>query len=308
VVGSFNNWNLADAFPLTKSSPHDVFEATISLPEGTYEYKFIIDGHRWCYDIMNATKADNRGNRNNFIVVGRPSHGGAAKVPVPVPVHEEPVHVPVKEAQSPAPAVEKPAEVRENKKEKQQQQQQQQQPKEKGQQQQQKGQQQQQKQQKGQQKKDTKEIENAAKKTILEVNSYSAAWYVSDVAIEDSLEDVMQVVKLFSEAVPETACLFFSSGVKTMIVAATVPESKTKDFPAIEWLNIALTVVPGQPKGEGDEKLAHAVIQANPDLGIFPLKLKDQARGAVFPVLRKKGLIKEDEDDDDDVPMSFDDI
>jgi hypothetical protein len=304
VVGSFNNWNLEDAVPLTKSSPHDVFEATIALPEGTYEYKFIIDGHRWCYDIMNATKADNRGNRNNFIVVGRPSHGGAAKVPLPVPV-QVPVQVPVKEAESHAPAVEKPEGGRENKKEKQQQQQQQKGQQQKGQQQ--KGEQQQQK-QKGQQKKDTKEIENAAKKTIMEVNSYSAAWYVSDVAIEDSLEDVMQVVKIFSEAVPETACLFFSSGVKTLIVAATVPESKIKDFPAIEWLNIALSVVPGQPKGEGDEKLAHAVVQANPDLGIFPLKLKDQARGAVFPVLRKKGLIKEEEDDDDDVPMSFDDI
>jgi len=142
----------------------------------------------------------------------------------------------------------------------------------------------------------------------MEVNSYSAAWYVSDVSIEDSLEDVLEVVKIFSEAVPETACLFFSSGVKTLIVAATVPESKIKDFPAIEWLNIALTVVPGQPKGEGDEKLAHAVIQANPDLNIFPLKLKDQARGAVFPVLRKKGVMKVEGHDDDDVPMSFDDI
>jgi len=159
-----------------------------------------------------------------------------------------------------------------------------------------------------QQKKDTKEIENAAKKTIMEVNSYKAAWYVSDVSVEDSLEDVFAVVKIFSEAIPDTACMFFSSGVKSLIVVATVPENKTADYPALEWVNTALTVVPGLPQGEGNEKLAHAVVQANPDLGIFPLKLKDQARGAVFPVLRKKGLIKEDEDDDDDVPMSFDDV
>jgi len=116
---------------------------------------------------------------------------------------------------------------------------------------------------------------------------------------------VLEAVKIFSEAVPDSACLFFASGTKSLIVAATVPGSKASDYPAIEWVNAALSVVPGQPTGQGDANLAHGLVLANPELAIFPLKLKDQARGYVFPILRKKGLVKEDEEDDD-IPFGFD--
>jgi hypothetical protein len=41
---------------------------------------------------------------------------------------------------------------------------------------------------------------------------------------------------------------------------------------------------------------------ADPDKGVFPLKLKDLTRGPVFALLKKKKLVVEEEEDDDDLP------
>ncbi len=48
VAGSFNNWN-ATAHPLSYDRDSGVFRATVDLPPGTYEYKFLVDGV-WCID------------------------------------------------------------------------------------------------------------------------------------------------------------------------------------------------------------------------------------------------------------------
>jgi len=67
VVGSWSNWQ--QHHPLSKQK--DIWQTNIDLQAGNYQYKFVIDGRRWCFDIMKATKADDQGNRNNVIVIGR---------------------------------------------------------------------------------------------------------------------------------------------------------------------------------------------------------------------------------------------
>jgi hypothetical protein len=294
-----------------------IFQLTIELDPGSYDYKFIVDDRRWCYDILKPTKADERGNRNNVIIVDRGS--GAPKV-----VRQ----APKKEVQEEADPIQPDSGRKERQQKGQPQERQQKERQQKGQERQQKGRQQkgqpQERQQKERQPKgqpqkpleivksppDEKQIRAAVQKALIAVKNYNAPWFCADLEFDDDdveLPNILEAVKVFSLEIPDTACMFFASSIKCLIIAAIVPFSKTSDFPALEWVNLALSIVPGQPTGEGNDNLAHAIVLANPELGIFPIKLKDLSRGSVFPVLRKKGLIK-DEEEDDDIPIGFDDI
>jgi len=93
--------------------------------------------------------------------------------------------------------------------------------------------------------------------------------------------------------------MLVSAGTLSFIVAAVVPESKTSSLTAIEWVETAMSVVAGTFPVEGSETLAHGVIEADPDKGIFPLKLKDLCRGPVFIMLRKRKLVKENESEEE---------
>jgi len=147
----------------------------------------------------------------------------------------------------------------------------------------------------------------ASQKVISTVKSYNAPWFVADVEIEDNEEDVLECAKLFATALPSSACMFVSGGQTSFIIAAVVPDEKTEDLTATDWVTTALTVLATPPEVKGTKNLAHATVAADPDKGIFPLKLKDLTRGPVFMLLKKKGLVKDEDDDDEGLP-SFDDL
>ena len=46
VAGTFNDWK-PDALPLHRHSSDGEWTASVALPPGRYEYKFIVDG-QWC--------------------------------------------------------------------------------------------------------------------------------------------------------------------------------------------------------------------------------------------------------------------
>jgi len=64
VCGSFSDWK--DPKKLHKEE--GVWTTRVRLPPGTYQYKFIIDGYHWFYDIMKP-HVNNNGNVNNYITV-----------------------------------------------------------------------------------------------------------------------------------------------------------------------------------------------------------------------------------------------
>jgi len=296
ISGSWDQWT--ERIPLTKDAKN-IFHTAIPLETGEYEYKFIVDERRWCYDILKPTRADDRGNRNNVILVGR---GQSAPPKGKEQQHHAKEEAPKKEHQGKeqhqhskeeAPKKEQPAEQKGGgKKEKQPQQQQQQK----------KGGEQQKPEGGEKQGKVSAAARAASQKVISTVKSYDAPWFVADVDIEDNLADVIATANLFGQALPDSACMFLSGGQKTFIIVALVPPSKSAGASAIELINTALTVLANPPDPEGNNNLAHAVVQADPDKGIFPLKLKDLTRGPVFSLLKKRGLVKDEEEDDDDLP------
>ncbi len=67
LAGSFNNWS-TDDYRMVKT--HDGWDMPIYLNEGTYAYKFIVDGN-WMTDPANKdVRSDASGNMNSFIGIG----------------------------------------------------------------------------------------------------------------------------------------------------------------------------------------------------------------------------------------------
>jgi len=67
VAGSFNSWD-PEQQPLTQSKT-GAYVATFTLPVGTHEYKFIVDGN-WQIDPLNPSLIPNgAGSMNNILLV-----------------------------------------------------------------------------------------------------------------------------------------------------------------------------------------------------------------------------------------------
>ena len=71
LAGSFNGWNPA-ANPMRDDDGDGVYEATVTLGAGDYQYKFVLDGRQWLPDPLNPRKApDNFGGFNSVLYLGR---------------------------------------------------------------------------------------------------------------------------------------------------------------------------------------------------------------------------------------------
>jgi hypothetical protein len=68
VAGSFNRWDLL-SHPLTGPDGHGVWTLALPLPEGRYEYQFIINGDKWITDPHAPTVDDGLGGKNSTIMV-----------------------------------------------------------------------------------------------------------------------------------------------------------------------------------------------------------------------------------------------
>jgi len=68
LAGSFNNWD-PQAKPMTDKKKTGLFSASVMLPPGSHEYKFVING-TWCVDPTNSDWTQNSlGTLNSVLVV-----------------------------------------------------------------------------------------------------------------------------------------------------------------------------------------------------------------------------------------------
>lgn len=94
--------------------------------------------------------------------------------------------------------------------------------------------------------------------------------------------------------------VLLSAGPDSVIMYCHVPKEVADKCTVAEWLGAL--IAPEDVKGEiieQNEFFGKAVAKANPDAGLFALKMRDSAIGAGFQFLRSKGLILDDDDDDD---------
>ena len=74
LIGSWDGWSIR--LPMAWSFVHGGALFWLPLRPGTYEFKFIVDGDKWCYDIDLPTALGGAGVRNNVVVV-KPKYGFA---------------------------------------------------------------------------------------------------------------------------------------------------------------------------------------------------------------------------------------
>ena len=64
ITGSFCGWNRH--FPMKKNEKNNIYELLLYLPQGEYQFKFIIDGIWKCSNFY-KTVTDQNGNTNNYL-------------------------------------------------------------------------------------------------------------------------------------------------------------------------------------------------------------------------------------------------
>jgi len=70
LAGNFNNWSKTET-PMADSDGDGTWEVTLDLPDGEYQYKFVINGETWVSDPNNSeTAPDGFGGHNSVIEIG----------------------------------------------------------------------------------------------------------------------------------------------------------------------------------------------------------------------------------------------
>lgn len=101
--------------------------------------------------------------------------------------------------------------------------------------------------------------------------------------------------------------MVFSAGTKSLIMMATVPADKQGKVSAKEWMAHVVKSVGGKPVGDQSAAVATGEAPADPDKGMFPIKMKDTALAAGIAYLKEKGCFPEGGSDDDDSDVAYGD-
>ena len=66
LVGDFNHWNLWSQ--TMRKQPSGLWEITVDLAPGRYQYKFLVDGNQWLTDPKAKEQASNQYGTNNSVI------------------------------------------------------------------------------------------------------------------------------------------------------------------------------------------------------------------------------------------------
>jgi len=102
--------------------------------------------------------------------------------------------------------------------------------------------------------------------------------------------------------------MIFSAGTEQLAVVAYVPESKQAELSCEEWLNKVLAAHPGGKLVASAVDICTGFIPANPDKGIFPLKIRESLIMESNNFLRSKSLFPDNDDDSDEMVFGDDDF
>merc|ERR1719329_1482418 len=101
--------------------------------------------------------------------------------------------------------------------------------------------------------------------------------------------------------------MVFSAGAEQLAVVAYVPEDKQEQLNCEEWLDAVLKEQGGKVLSAAKD-VCSGVVLANPDKGVFPLKIREPMILSANNFLRKKGLFPEDNDDSEEMVFGDDDF
>jgi hypothetical protein len=122
---------------------------------------------------------------------------------------------------------------------------------------------------------------------------------------EGNMDALLKAKDALIEECTIVGVLLLSAG-KDLACCCMVPADKADQISADFWLSTAIKSIPNATIAEGaTSTYAQALI--TPPEGQFAIKLKDTVLAAGVQLLREKGKIPDDSDDDDDGPCFGDD-
>ena len=133
------------------------------------------------------------------------------------------------------------------------------------------------------------------------IKAGGSKWYVSDVDLED---DDVAVAKC-ADSVRKTlgkvvsGFLLISAGVKHLIVVLSVPLSLENDMNCLEFFEESMRNVHGVKVVKRDESVKNYYVVSSVVEIDTPFKLKDVVRSSAFEYLRKKGLVEEESEEEE---------
>jgi len=102
--------------------------------------------------------------------------------------------------------------------------------------------------------------------------------------------------------------MIFSAGTERLAIVAYVPEAKQAELSCEEWLNKVLAAQPNGTLVASAVDICTGFIPANPDKGIFPLKIRESLIMESNNFLRSKSLFPDNDDDSDEMVFGDDDF
>lgn len=87
---------------------------------------------------------------------------------------------------------------------------------------------------------------------------------------------------------------------KVLLMVSHMPEALKGDLDHKEWFGAICDAVGAKLEETGTEGVLRAKLDADADKEVFPLKLRDTAVNRSYEFLVSKGLVRPDDDDDDE--------
>lgn len=138
------------------------------------------------------------------------------------------------------------------------------------------------------------------------IKANKSSFYIADVDLEDSPEDVMVAVESVSKTLGKTKCSFMliSAGISKLIVATCCEENGVSNFD--DWLSGSYhQFEETYGKCEFDTKGQAPVMCITVSSLDTPFKFKDTFRGVAFKYLRDKGLMTDNTSDEEEECYEF---
>ena len=133
------------------------------------------------------------------------------------------------------------------------------------------------------------------------IKAGGSKWYVSDVDLEDDDQAVMKCADSVRKTLGKVVSgfLLISAGVKNLIVILSVPLSLENDMNCLEFFEESLKNVHGVKVVKRDETVPNYYVVSCVIEIDTPFKLKDVVRSSAFEYLRKKGLVEEESEEEE---------
>jgi hypothetical protein len=131
------------------------------------------------------------------------------------------------------------------------------------------------------------------------VESAGSSMELLDKVLEGFNKEVDEAAEERKGGAGDLGKILLSASDPSLLLLCHVPKEIAGEVDQAEWFSTVCKAAGASPVESADPTVLKAELKANPEKGIFPLKVRDTAINAGYEYLVSKSLIRPDDDDDD---------